>query len=105
MVHGDKRNFVTALVTLNEDNVRKWAAETGVALGVPLHEHPAVRARITQAVDALNAKQASYSTIKKFAILAQDFTQESGELTPTLKVKRKVCTQRYKAQLDAFYVD
>jgi long-chain acyl-CoA synthetase len=62
-----------------------------------------MRARIQQAIDALNAKQASYATVKKFAILEKDFTQESGELTPTLKVKRKVVTQRNKALLDSFY--
>jgi long-chain acyl-CoA synthetase len=56
-------------------------------------------------VDALNAKQASYSTIKKFAILPGDFTQEAGELTPTLKVKRKYCTQKYQAILDALYAE
>jgi len=105
MVHGDKRKFLSALITLNEENVRKWAAESGLAVEGALHEHPAVRARIAKGVDALNAKQASYSTIKKFAILPRDFTQESGELTPTLKVKRKVCTQRYQALLDSFYVE
>ena len=64
-----------------------------------------MKARIQQAVDALNAKQASYATIKKFAILEIDFTQERGELTPTLKVKRKVVTERYKKLLDAFYAE
>ncbi len=104
MVHGDKRKFLSALVTLNEESVRKWAQENGVALAGPLHEDPKVRARVQQAVDALNAKQASYSTIKKFAILPRDFSQEAGELTPTLKVKRKYCTQKYRDVLDAFYV-
>jgi len=105
MVHGDKRKFLSALVTLNEENVRKWALENDLVLSAPLHEEPAVRAHVEKVINALNAKQASYSTIKKFAILAQDFTQESGELTPTLKVKRKVCTQKYKALLDSFYVE
>jgi len=105
MVHGDKRKFLSALVTINEENVRKWAQEHGVALAGSLHEDPRVRARVQGAVDALNAKQASYSTIKKFAILAHDFTQESGELTPTLKVKRKYCTQKYRDVLDAFYAE
>jgi long-chain acyl-CoA synthetase len=105
LVHGDKRKFLSALITLNEENVRKWAAERGLELALPPNEEPALRAHVGKAVEALNAKQASYSTIKKFAILAQDFTQESGELTPTLKVKRKVCTQKYKAILDAFYVE
>jgi long-chain acyl-CoA synthetase len=103
MVHGDKRKFLSALVTLNEENARKWAADNGVPPGAPLHEHPAVVARIQQAIDALNARQASYSTIKRFAIIPRDFTQESGELTPTLKVKRKVVTQNHRRLLDAFY--
>ena len=105
VVHGDKRKFLSALVTLNEENVRKWAADSGTRLDGPLQDDPRVKARVQAAVDALNGKQASYSTIKKFAILANDFTQESGELTPTLKVKRKYCTQRYKALLDAFYAE
>jgi long-chain acyl-CoA synthetase len=105
MVHGDQRKFLSALVTLNEENVRKWAADHGTSFAGPLHEDPRVKARVQAAVDALNAKQASYSTIKKIAILASDFTQESGELTPTLKVKRKHCTQKYKELLDALYVE
>ncbi|HET9597126.1 MAG TPA: long-chain fatty acid--CoA ligase [Anaeromyxobacteraceae bacterium] len=105
MVHGDKRKFLSALVTLNEENVRKWASDHGTSFQGPLHEDPRVKARVQAAIDALNARQASYSSIKKFAILGADFTQESGELTPTLKVKRKHCTQKYKALLDAFYVE
>jgi long-chain acyl-CoA synthetase len=105
MVHGDKRKFLSALVTLNEENARKFLADRNVAPAGPLHESKEIRARIQQAIDVLNARQASYSTIKKFAILQNDFTIESGELTPTLKVKRKLCTQKYKAVLDAFYVD
>jgi len=105
MVHGDKRKFLSALVTLNEENARKWAAENGVPAGAALHEDPRVKARIQQAVDALNAKQPSYSTVKHFAIVPKDFAQETGELTPTLKVKRKVVTQKYQALLDAFYVE
>ena len=105
MVHGDKRKFLSALVALNEENARKWAAEHGVPPGAALHEDPKVQARIQQAIDALNAKQASYATVKRFAIVPRDFTQESGELTPTLKVKRKVVTKKYQALLDSFYVE
>jgi len=105
MVHGDKRKFLSALVTLNEENARKWAADNGVPAGAALHEDPKVKARIQQAIDALNAKQPSYSSLKKFAIVAKDFTQETGELTPTLKVKRKVVTQKYQSVLDSFYVE
>ncbi|HET7826357.1 MAG TPA: AMP-binding protein, partial [Anaeromyxobacter sp.] len=105
MVHGDKRKFLSALITLNEENVTKWVQESGLKLSGPAHSDPRVRARVQEAVDALNAKQASYSQIKKFAILPKDFTQESGELTPTLKVKRKFCSQKYKDVLDAFYAE
>jgi long-chain acyl-CoA synthetase len=105
MVHGDKRKFLSALITLNEESARKWAAENGLPAGEGLHQDPKLRARIQQAVDALNAKEASYSTIKKFAILPREFTQESGEMTPTLKVKRKAVTQKYKELLDTFYAD
>ncbi|HEU4384676.1 MAG TPA: long-chain fatty acid--CoA ligase [Anaeromyxobacteraceae bacterium] len=105
MVHGDQRKFIAALITLNEEAARKWAAENGVPPGAALHEDPRVVGRIHRTVDALNAKQASYSAIKKFALLPRDFSIESGELTPTLKVKRKFCAQKYKAILDAFYVE
>ncbi len=105
VIHGDQRKYVTALITLSIENARAWAAEQGLAEDEPLHAHPKVKARIQQAVDALNAKQASYSSIKKFTILENDFTQDRGELTPTLKVKRKVVTERFKKQLDAMYVE
>ena len=105
MVHGDKRRFLSALLTLNEENARKWAAENGVDPGAALHSHPKVIARIQQAIDTLNEKQASYATVKKFAILPKDFAQDTGELTPTLKVKRKVVTQKHQALLDSFYAE
>jgi long-chain acyl-CoA synthetase len=105
MVHGDRRKFLSALVTLNEDAARAWAKEHGVAPGARLHEEPKLIAVIQKAVDELNARQASYSTIKKFAIVPRDFTQDSGELTPTLKVKRKVVTKNYQKVIDAFYVE
>src|SRR5574342_819323 len=105
MVHGDQRRFITALVTLNEEAARKWANENGVPPGARLHDDPRVYGRIHRTVDTLNSKQASYATIKKFAILPKDFAIETGELTPTLKVKRKFCAQKYKEILDAFYVE
>ena len=58
---------------------------------------------IGEAVKRLNADLASYETIKKFKILQHDFTQEAGELTPTLKVKRKFVTTKYQDVLDGFY--
>jgi long-chain acyl-CoA synthetase len=105
MVHGDKRKFLSALVTLNEEAARKWLADQKLPAEGPLHEHRAIRAHLQATIDAMNARQAGYSTVKRFAVLEKDFTIDSGELTPTLKVKRKVVTQRYKAMLDAFYAE
>ena len=105
VVHGDRRPYLTALVTLNEENVRKWAKENGILLAEPPSSDPQVRERVGRAVQALNDKQASYTTIKKFAILETDFTQEGGELTPTLKVKRKVVSERHRALLDSLYAE
>jgi long-chain acyl-CoA synthetase len=105
MVHGDRRKFLSALLTLNEENARRWAADHGLAAGPALRHDPRLRARIQQSVDTLNARQASYATIKRWEILDRDFTQESGELTPTLKVKRKVVTERHRELLDSFYVE
>jgi long-chain acyl-CoA synthetase len=105
MVHGDKRKFLSAIVALNDETARKWALDNGVPADAPLHEDPRVIARVQRSIDALNAKQASYSSIKRFAIVPKDFTQETGELTPTLKLKRKVVSQKYRDVLDAFYVE
>jgi long-chain acyl-CoA synthetase len=103
MVHGDRRKFLSALITLNPDNLKRWAAENEVPAGPGILQDLRLRDRIQKAVDALNAKQASFSTIKRWEVLDHDFTQESGELTPTLKVKRKVVTAKYKKMLDGMY--
>ncbi len=103
MVHGDKRKFVSALITLNPEAAAKWAAEHGVPEGTPLHSDHRVLARIQDSVDALNARTPSYSAIKRFVVLPRDFTQESGELTPTLKLKRKVVTKNNQRLLDSLY--
>jgi long-chain acyl-CoA synthetase len=105
-VHGDRRNYCTALVTLDLDVTVPWARSLGLPTDPEeLRAHPRMREEVEKAVEQVNAEQASYATIKKFAILAQDFTVEGGELTPSLKVKRKSVEQRYGDTLDAFYQD
>ncbi len=104
-VLGDRRRFVSALFTLNEENLTRLATE----LKLPQHSYadlsrrPEVRARLQQAVDVLNARLPSYATIKRFSILDADWTVQTGELTPKLSVKRKVVAERYKAVIDAMY--
>jgi long-chain acyl-CoA synthetase len=62
-----------------------------------------VKAKVQETVDKLNATLPSYETIKRFHILPHDFTQETGELTPTMKVKRKACTVKFAKEIDAMY--
>jgi len=107
VVLGDKRKYLSALVTLNPETAKKWASDNGLGTTdlAALATNPRMQARVQQAIDAVNSRQPSYSTIKKFSILPQDFSQESGEITPTLKVKRKFCAQKYKSVIDSMYTD
>lgn len=103
-VHGDRRNYVTALVTLDMEVVKPWAEAEGLPTDAEeLREHPRMRAEVETAVKQVNADLPSYSTVKKFAILADDFTVETGELTASLKVKRKVVEEHHGKTLDSFY--
>ncbi|MDB4968753.1 MAG: AMP-dependent synthetase and ligase [Myxococcales bacterium] len=107
MVHGDKRPYLVALVTLNEENIAKWARDNGVQFTTndQLAKNDQVRGLIQTYIDELNAKEPSYSSIKKFAVLPADFSQDTGELTPTLKVKRKYTSEKFKDVIDAFYTN
>ena len=105
LVHGNNRNFCSALVTLNEEELAKWTAEHGLSgesMAV-LANHEDVRGLVAPLLDQMNDGLARYETVKKWAILPADFTQETGELTPTMKVKRKVVESKYKETLDGFY--
>ncbi|MFI6318631.1 AMP-dependent synthetase/ligase [Nonomuraea sp. NPDC050556] len=103
-VHGDRRNYCTALVTLDMEVVKPWAESEGLpASAEELREHPRMRAEVEAAIKQVNADLPSYSTVKKFAILADDFTVEGGELTASLKVKRKVVEEHNGKTLDSFY--
>jgi len=105
MVHGDRRPYPVALITLNPEELAKFAREQGIMAGDPsvLAKHPKVIERVQRTVDNKNSELQSYAKIKKFMILAEDFTVENGALTPTLKVKRKVIIERHRPALDALY--
>ena len=105
VVIGDRRKYVSVLVTVVEEVAKKTAAALGEAAGTykEASQSKAVKQKIQAAVDKLNATLPSYETVKRFHILDRDFTQETGELTPTLKVKRKAATQKFKAQIDGMY--
>ena len=106
MVHGDKRAYLTALLCVNEDAARRALAEAGATAPegyAALRDVPQLRAAVQAVVDRVNAELPPYSQLKKFTLMDHDFTVESGDLTPSLKVKRKLCTQKYGALLDAMY--
>lgn len=105
LVHGADRNFVSALVTLDPDAIQGWAAANGLGdrTYAEIVMSDQARELVQGYVDELNAGLNRWETIKKFSILDTDLTVDSGELTPSLKLKRKVVTERYKDALDAHY--
>ncbi len=107
VVHGNNRNFVTALVTVDPETITAWAKDNlpGETEYAKIATHDQTKALIKPFVDQLNASLANYERIGKFALLPADLTLEAGELTPSMKVKRKVVEAKYKAVLDSFYAN
>jgi long-chain acyl-CoA synthetase len=92
------------LITLDPEEILPWAKEQGLPEDLAkLAEEPKVREMIGEAVDKVNAKYAQVEQVKKFAILDHDLSQETGELTPTLKVKRNVVNEKYAGIFDSLY--
>lgn len=105
LVHGHARRFVSALLTLDAAAVRRWAEASGVALTEPLPEDRAVRARIAASVEAVNRELPRFATVKRFAILPGELGVATGELTPTMKVRRRACEEKFREVLDGLYAD
>src|SRR4051794_38358353 len=101
---GDRRSYLVALVTLDPDEIPRLAAEAGVAPDPEtMASDEKVRDVIWKDIDAVNQKFARIEQIKRFAILPRDLSQEDGELTPTLKVKRSVVYEKFGPDVDALY--
>lgn len=105
LMHGDRRPYCTALLSVDPDSAMKWAKDNHVEFKemADLARAPALKALLQEAVDRVNRELPSYETVKKFAILPEDLTVENGALTPSMKVKRRVVEDRYRDVLDAFY--
>jgi long-chain acyl-CoA synthetase len=104
MVFGNERNFVVALVTLDPDALPGWAAENGVTGDyTEIVRSDACKAMVQGYVDELNKNLNRWETIKKWELLDHDLTVESGELTPSMKVKRNVVEDNYKDVISGFY--
>jgi long-chain acyl-CoA synthetase len=102
VVIGDRRKYLTALITLDEEAVARFLTERGLARG-PVDQIPELRAAVQEVVDEANTHVARVETVKKFTILGESFSIANGELTPTLKLKRKVIGERHQRAIDAMY--
>jgi long-chain acyl-CoA synthetase len=105
MVYGDRKPYPVALITLNPDELTKFARDHGIVATDPavLVRHPKIVDRVNRTIEEKNSQLQSYAKIKKFTILPMDFTQDGGELTPTLKVKRKVVSNKYLGAIEELY--
>jgi len=104
-LHADRRAYPTALVCVEPERLRAFAAERGLpgTTAAELREHPVLVARVQEAVDAANGRLARYEQIRRFAILPAELSVEGGELTPTLKVKRREVDRKYAELIEAMY--
>jgi long-chain acyl-CoA synthetase len=101
---GDRRSYLVALVTLDPDEAPKLAAELDIRSDPEfMASNDRVREAIWKDIDAVNQRFARIEQIKRFAILPRDLSQEQGELTPTLKVKRSVVYNKFGPDVDALY--
>jgi long-chain acyl-CoA synthetase len=102
VVVGDRRPFLVCVVTLDPEEAEKLASEKGLDAAT-LNENNEVRASIQAHLDQINQKFARVEQVKKFAILPQDLSQEAGELTPTMKIKRNVVAEKYAGEIESLY--
>ncbi len=104
IMHGDRRPYPVMLVTLDEEEIVPWAKEQGLPGDVAaLAREPKVHELIQADLDKANANYAQVEQVKKFTILDHDFSQETGELTPSLKVKRNVVNDKYADLFEKLY--
>jgi long-chain acyl-CoA synthetase len=105
LVHGNDRNYCVALITLDPDAMTEWAAHNDME-GASYQEivsSQKVKDMVAGYVDQLNERLNRWETVKKWILLDHDLTVESGELTPSMKVKRKVVEDNYRDRIDALY--
>ena len=102
---GDRRKFIAALITLDAENAKRWAGENGLGSAGPeeLAAHPEVRALIEAEIAQCNRDLASYESVKEFRILPRDLSIEAGDLTPTMKIRRRQVFEKYGDLLVEIY--
>jgi long-chain acyl-CoA synthetase len=106
VMYGDRRPYPVVLITLDAEEIIPWAKQNDLPEDMSELVHTdQVRDLVQKELDRSNAKYAQVEQVKKFALLDHDLTQESGELTPTLKLKRNVVNERYEDVFDSLYND
>ena len=107
VVIGDRRKFLSALLVPDFEALKGWAERQGLGGASPreLIAHSAVRDLIGAEVNAVNAKLAGFEKVSAWELLPDEFTLETGELTPTQKVKRRVINQKYGEIIDRLYAE
>lgn len=105
VVHGEGRRYVTALITLDTEGVQTWAEQNGKDLSAypDLSQSPDVRAMVESYVAQANAQLERWETIKRYEILPAEFTVDDGEVTPSLKIRRKAVEKKYEHVLNSLY--
>ena len=105
--HRISRFLATTVLVLDGEVAPGWAARHGIATDdlTELAAHPRVREEVQRAVDDANAHLARPEQVKRFTVLGTEWTPESGELTPTMKLKRRVVHERHAAEIAALYDD
>ena len=104
LVVGDRRPYIAVAITLDPDEIGKWAAAREIdADPSALAADAQVQALVQEIVDGVNADRSRYEQIKRFVILPRDFSLEQGEITPTLELKRRVCTDHFASELASLY--
>jgi long-chain acyl-CoA synthetase len=106
LVVGDARPYVSALITLDPVEIDRWAGEQGVAADMAALAHDErVHALLQGVVDDVNQERSRFEQVKRFTILPRDFTMDAGEITPTLKVRRRAVQEHFAEEIDALYAE
>jgi long-chain acyl-CoA synthetase len=105
VVHGEGRKYVTALIALDPEAIQAWAADNGLAdrSYAQLASSPEVRTFVEGFVNAANQRLERWETIKKFEILPSELSIDDGEVTPSLKIRRKAVEKKYEDVLNSLY--
>jgi long-chain acyl-CoA synthetase len=104
LVIGDRRPYIVALITLDEPEIRAWAADQGLDGDLAaLARDEAVTSLVREVVDGVNGERSRFEQIKRFAVLPRDFSAEHDEVTPTLKLRRRICEQHFAEEIEHLY--